>query len=98
MQEENANTEQEDKIIAEKALMQARQMEDCHKKVKKMFPTNYMQKMQPYINAVIGYKKKMKIKSNVEAALELCSTEGVSESMQLMFMATAVQMTLTDGK
>ena len=98
MQEENVNTEEQDKIIAEKALMQARQMEDCHKRVKKMYPTNYMQKMQPYINTVIGYKKKMKIKNNVEAALELCGADGVTEAMKLMLMATAVQMTLTDGK
>lgn len=77
-------------MTALQALDTAQKLEAMHMMVKKQFPTDYIKRMQPYVNAIIHYKKKNKTKNNLEAALAMASE---SPKLSVMLLATAVEMT-----
>lgn len=88
--DENIPTENE-KVLANNIMVQSQMLEQYNQQVKLKYPTNYLQKMQPYVNLIIVCKKKHKIKNHIEAAL-LLSQESKNAGDKIMFLASAVEM------
>lgn len=86
---------EDSKIVAAKIVHQSKQLEAYHKKVKETFPTNYLEVMQPYVNLIVGYKKKNKIKNNMLAAIDLAGEEK-NPQKKIFLLATAVEMTINE--
>lgn len=84
-------TPEAEKKIRDSLFTQAKKLEEYHKQIKTMHPTDYIKRMQPYFNAIIGYKKKNKIKNTIEAAIELCQGTK-TDAIKVWLLATAVEM------
>lgn len=89
--DEKILTPEEEKKLRDSTYVQAKKLEEYHKQIKTMHPTDYIKRMQPYFNAIIGYKKKNKIKNTMEAAIELCG-QTKTDAIKVWLLATAVEM------
>lgn len=95
MENKKELTEEQEMKLANETLIQAKALEKYHHAVKKIwYPTNYLQKMQPYVNLIIAYRKKHKGVSFIESAISL-SVEAKPND-KIMLLASGVEMTLNE--
>lgn len=93
--EEKQYSNEELKKINEVAYLRANILEEYHKKITTAHSTDYIKRMQPYFNAIVAYKKKHKIKNNIQVSIELCKGTK-SEVIRAWILATAVEMTINE--
>lgn len=75
----------------EGALALAQRMTAMHASVKKQYPRNYLNKMQPYVMSIITYMKKNNIENPIEAVLNMMD-EKMDQKKQIWFFASAAEM------
>ena len=77
--------------IEDGTMALAQRITAMHASVKKQYPRNYIQRMQPYVMSIITFMKKNNIENPIEAVLSMVD-EKMDPKKEVWFFASAAEM------